>query len=505
MKSFDKNQLFLKIRRSVAVVTFIVIALNSSVIYAEKISLGEENSWFRIHNVGSKLAEVEIAYFDQKGNQILIDGCNKNLPCKNIQPEKSWTFFQQSQAAMKVGFRGSAFITSSQPFVTLMGRDAFKNNQFQISGDTLRLLPNTKRQILPIVQNNNEFISRISVQNLDKKHVGCAQIQFVSKEDIFNLEEYYNFDKSFCTNGGISIPPKASITIDEEILSLIGPFDGFAIVDALDNSEGFLAYDQSYFVSVETREKNGSGLTQYRGIDADEVSSDVVLPIVDKNHIANNMNWDVVYRVVNNNIFDENKVNFLYQGFDDRANYYEFEHTVSFSKMLHCDLRLELSSQCIPDQLLDINNFSGTVRMKADQDIAVVAQLYSSGRLLGDYRGLTAEEASRQLFMPVLNKNYGPFGDAVGWNSWYRIFTFDGQDAKIKQYYFSNKDDNITSPTMTLNREKTFFQNDNILLDNKWVGSGYIISDKPIVGVVFLFNENFQGDNLLMYNAVSLE
>ena len=30
-----------------------------------------------------------------------------------------------------------------------------------------------------------------------------------------------------------------------------------------------------------------------------------------------------------------------------------------------------------------------------------------------------------------------------------------------------------------------------ILLNNKWVGSGYIVSDKPIVGVVFLFNENF--------------
>ena len=58
---------------------------------------------------------------------------------------------------------------------------------------------------------------------------------------------------------------------------------------------------------------------------------------------------------------------------------------------------------------------------------------------------------------------------------------------------------------MTLNREKTFFQKDSILLNNKWVGSGYIVSDKPIVGVVFLLNENFQGDNLLMYNAVSLE
>jgi hypothetical protein len=505
MKSFDKNQLFLKIRRSVVVVTFFVIGLSSSVIYAETISLGEENSWFRIHNVGSKLAEVDIAYFDQDGKQILVDGCNKNLPCNNIESEKSWTFFQQSQTDMRIGFRGSAFITSTQPFVTLMGRDAFKNDQFQIAGDTLRLLPHTQRQILPIVQNNNDFISRISVQNLDKKNFGCILIQLVSNEDILNLEEYYNFDKTFCPSGGISIPPKASITIDEEILSLVGYFDGFAIIDALNNSEGFLAYDQSYFVSVETREKNGPGLTQYRGIDADEVSTDVVLPVVDKNHNANNMNWNVKYRIVNNDIIKENKVNFLYQGVDNNANYYEFEHTVLFSKMLDCDLRLQLPSQCIPKQLLDISNFKGTVRIKADQGIAVVAQLYASDKLLGDYRGLTAEDASRQLFMPVLNKNYGPFGDAVGWNSWYRIFTFDGQDANIKQYYFSNKNDNIVSPTMTLNREKTFFQNDSILLNNKWVGSGYIVSDKPIVGVVFLFNENFQGDNLLMYNAVSLE
>ena len=58
---------------------------------------------------------------------------------------------------------------------------------------------------------------------------------------------------------------------------------------------------------------------------------------------------------------------------------------------------------------------------------------------------------------------------------------------------------------MILNREKTFFQQDNNLIDNKWVGSGYIVADKPVVAVVYLFNKNFEGDNLLMYNAVSSE
>ena len=131
--------------------------------------------------------------------------------------------------------------------------------------------------------------------------------------------------------------------------------------------------------------------------------------------------------------------------------------------------------------------------------------MFSSGNLLGDYRGLTSEEASRQIFMPVLNKNYGPFGDAVGWNSWFRVFTFDGSESRIKKYFFSNKGNNISEISIDLDREHTFFQVDNNLIDDKWVGSGYIISDKPIVAVVYLFNENFEGDNLLMYNAVSLE
>ena len=505
MNFFFKNYVFLFIQKAVFIASFFIVVFSINVLHAEEFSLGEENSWFRVHNVGNKLAKIDIAYLDKSGNQIFIDGCGQEYSCKNLLSEKSRTFFQQSENSLTNGFRGSAFIKSTQPFVTLMGRDAFKNGKFQIAGDTLRLLPNGSTQLLPIVQFNENYASRISVQNLDEKNFSCAIINLYSDNQIIDMTQFIDSDISFCPNGGSYIPPHGSIVINETILANLGVFDGFGIVQGVLTINGLLPSTQSFLVSVENREINGSGLTQYRGIDFDEASTDIVLPIADKNYSENGYIWDVNFRIMGQDPLASHEIEFLYQGNDNANNYYEFEHKTSFTKMLNCDLRLWNNSSCIPSNMDNVDNFRGTVRIKSDLPIAIVAQLFSSNKLLGNYRGLSSEEASRQIFMPVLNKNYGPFGDAIGWNSSFRVFTFDGSESRIKKYFFSNKGKNISEISMILNREKTFYQQKNDLIDSKWVGSGYIVADKPIVAVVYLFNKNFEGDNLLLYNAVSLE
>ncbi|MBR74204.1 MAG: hypothetical protein CL872_04635 [Dehalococcoidaceae bacterium] len=505
MNFFFKNYVFLFIQKAFFIASFFIVVFNINVLQAEVFSLGEENSWFRIHNVGNKLAQVDITYLDTSGNQVFTDGCDEEYDCKNLLSEKSRTFFQQSEDNLEIGFRGSAFIKSTQPFVTLMGRDAFKNDKFQIAGDTLRLLPNGSTQLLPIIQFNEKYASRISVQNLDKKNFSCMMINLYSKNKQIDMTQYIDSDVAFCPNGGSYIPPHGSILINESILANLESFDGFGIVHGVLTINGFLASEQSFLVSVENREIDGPGLTQYRGIDFDEASTDVVLPIADKNYSENGKIWDVNFRIIGQDPLLRHEVEFLYQGNDNANNYYEFEHKTSFTKMLNCDLRLWNRGSCVPSNIDNIDNFRGTVRIKSDLPIAIVAQLFASNNLLGNYRGLSSEEASRQIFMPVLNKNYGPFGDAIGWNSSFRVFTFDGSDSRIRKYFFSNKGKNISELPMILNREQTFYQQKNSLINNKWVGSGYIVADKPIVAVVYLFNENFEGDNLLMYNAVSLE
>ena len=505
MNFFFKNYVFLFIQKAVFIASFLIVVFSSNVLHAEDFSLGEENSWFRIYNVSNKLAQIDITYLDKSGNQVFMDGCGPKYSCKNLLSEKSRTFFQQSENNLANEFRGSAYIKSTQPFVTLMGRDAFKNDKFQIAGDTLRLLPNGSSQLLPIVQFNENYASRISIQNLDKDNFSCMMINLHSANQEIDMTKFIDSDTTFCPNGGSHIPPHGSITINENILGSLETFDGFGIVQGVLTIDGQLPSEQSFLVSVENREMNGPGLTQYRGIDFDEASTDIVLPIADKNYSENGYIWDTNFRIMGQDPLSSYQVEFLYQGHDDSNNYYEFVHEASFTKMLTCDLRLWENGPCIPSNINNVDNFRGTVRIKSDKPIAIVAQLFSSNRLLGNYRGLSSEEASRQIFMPLLNKNYGPFGDAIGWNSSFRVFTFDGSESRIKKYFFSNKGQTISEISMILNREKTFFQQDNNLIDNKWVGSGYIVADKPVVAVVYLFNKNFEGDNLLMYNAVSLE
>ena len=505
MNLINQNNIFILLKRISVFIAFIIISMNASAMYADVNSFGEENSWFRIHNVGKKTAEVEILFYDESGKMIAEDGCNITSQCKNIGPEKSRTFFQQSKEGLEIGFRGSAFVTSTQPFVTLMGRDAFKNDKFQIAGDTLRLLPNGPNQILPIVISDTDFTSRISIQNLNKENAGCMELLIYSINGLIETNNFLPINSGLCPNGGISIMPRSSITIDEKFFSKFENFDGFGIIYARTSAEGFLAENQSYMATIETRENFGTGLTQYRSIDFEETSTDIVLPVADKNSFEQGRYWDVKFRIVNKDVSSTNKINFLFQGVDDENNYYEFEHSLTITEMLTCDLRLWNQSDCIPNDIPFIDSFRGTVRIKGEKEIAVVAQLFSSNNLIGDYRGFSAEEASRQIFMPVLNKGYGPFGGSQGWNSSFRLFTFDGQSSTIKQFYFSNKQGNIDAPSQLINREKSFIQSNNSLLPNKWVGSGYIVADKPVVAVVYLMNENFKGDNLIMYNSVSLE
>src|SRR5690606_29492232 len=149
--------------------------------------------------------------------------------------------------------------------------------------------------------------------------------------------------------------------------------------------------------------------------------------------------------------------------------------------------------------------FSGTVRMQSVDPVAVVAQRVSSDGSLADYRGFTAEEASTQVVLPVLNKNYGPFGGASGWNSWFRVLTFDGSVANVYVVYYSKAFPNglfPPSPT-SVDGQQTFRQWQNRQLPDGWVGSGVIVADRPVVVVANLESDVFEGDPVMLYNGVS--
>src|SRR5690606_19541740 len=161
-----------------------------------------------------------------------------------------------------------------------------------------------------------------------------------------------------------------------------------------------------------------------------------------------------------------------------------------------CGQRARGIDGCLPDGVILPDRFSGTVRMQSVEPIAVVAQRLSSDGSLADYRGFTAEEASTQVVLPVLNKNYGPFGGNRGWNSWFRLLTFDGSSARVYVvYYSSHFPEGLFPPApITVQGQMTFRQWENGGIPDAWVGSAVVISDRPIVVVANLESDVFEGD-----------
>jgi hypothetical protein len=201
-----------------------------------------------------------------------------------------------------------------------------------------------------------------------------------------------------------------------------------------------------------------------------------------------------------------NDVSLLYQGTDGSGGEIEIEHKVTVISSLTCDQRASGSSGCLPADRDLPPTFSGSVRLQSVEPIAVMAQRSSSAGLFSDYRGFTVTEAARQVVLPVLDKNYGPFGDVRGWNSWFRVMSFDGSPAYVRVVYYARsfptgqlRDAFSASGAVTVSQ-----QADGNLPDG-WVGSAIVISDQPVIVLVGVENEVFQGDTAMLYNGVGFD
>ncbi|MDA0256903.1 MAG: hypothetical protein O3C25_04080, partial [Chloroflexi bacterium] len=293
---------------------------------------------------------------------------------------------------------------------------------------------------------------------------------------------------------------------DEHSLPVPLGFDGAAVVRAIRTAAGVEADEQEPAVIVDTRERNGPGLATYRAIDEDELSRQVVLPLVDRNASEGQSTWSTRFRILAGTPTLPTEVTLLFEGVDAAGDRFEVEQTLGVQAVLTCDLRFPGAGGCLPPNVVLPAVFRGTVRIQAVEPIAVVAQRLSEGGPLADYRGFTVEEASRQVVLPVLNKNFGPFGDATGWNSWFRVLTFDGSAATVRVFYYSKQfPEGMISAALRVDRERTFRQWEDSRLPDGWVGSGLIVADRPVVVVANLESDVFDGDPVMLYNGVRLE
>lgn len=488
----------------IAVVALGALASMRPALEAQSLGLGDENSWIRVQNLGGQPAKVDVTFYDLAGNAVAKDGCPDG-GCGAVEPGFGWSFFQQGWGGLGSGYRGSGFVTADQPFVALLARDVFKGGQFQIAGDTLKLGHGTPTLYLPVVQNNAAYVSRISVQNSSDGADACVQIEYWAEGASSVTAVDPPGPTTGCPGGGQRVPAHGTLLRDESNLPAAN-FEGAAIVRAVATGSGVSASAQTLAATVDTRDRNGAGLATYRGIGPDEVSGTVALPQVDRNASEGGSSWSTRFRILNASPGSANQIELRYEGTNGAGEAVEIEHEIVVTSALTCDQALAGVGGCLPDDQDLPASFRGTVRIQATAPIAVVAQRRDADGSLDNYRGLTTEAASRQVILPVVNKNYGPFGDHTGWNSSLRVLTFDGSTAHVRVIYFSKEfpKGRVYGP-VNVEGQATLRQWDDGGLPDGWVGSAIVVSDQPVVVVANLETEVFSGDRVLMYGGVSIE
>ena len=471
---------------------------------AQPLDLGDENSWLRVQNVGGRAAEVAIDFYDLGGDMVGSDGCPL-AGCPALSPGFGWSFFQQGHQPLDDGYRGSAYVTVDQPFVALLARDVFRDGLFRIAGDTLRLSVGSDAQYAPIVQRSPEYVSRLSIENTSDEHAACFEILYYSEGVRGAAAIDPPAPTPGCPRGGELVPPRGTLLRDERSLPVPEGFDGAAFVRSLPTASGVRPSAQQPSLVVDTREREGPGLAMYRAFDASELSRELVLPLVDRNASEGQTTWTTRFRILNRNLAAPNEVQLLYVGRDGRGDEIEIEHTAVVHPVLTCDQRRGGAAGCLPDGVALPDPFFGSVRIHATEPVAIVAQRVSGDGALADYRGFTAEEAASDVMLPVLNKNFGPWGGHSGWNSWVRLLAFDGGEVRVRAIYFSRDFPNgLVSPLLRADGPLTLRQWENANLPDGWVGSAYIWADRPVVALANLESDVFAGDPAMIYNGVGV-
>jgi hypothetical protein len=489
---------------SLAVALFVLS--NDAPVQSQAVDLGDENSWIRVQNVGTAPATVEIDLFNNSGQRVATDTCPQSGACGPVQPGFGRSFFQQTLPDLPQNYRGSATISSDQPFTALLARDVLRaDGEFQIAGDAIRLGPGSSEHVLPWVVNTADYVSRITVQNPNPDNGACVQIAYHQQAITSPRAVEPATASQQCPNGGFYLAPNASWVRDEHNIGAPFGFEGGALVRT--QPVGGSGTRGQVQVTVDTRDRTAAGLATYRSISAEEVSRVVLLPLVDRNHTEGQSTFSTRFRIMNANPLLPNEVTLRFVGRTPGGEEFEVEHTLTVNAARTCDQRATGGNACLPPGITLPNQFSGTVRMQSVEPIAVVAQRVSNDGSLADYRGFTAEEASTQVVLPVLNKNFGPFGGNRGWNSWFRILTFDGSSARVfVVYYSSHFPDGLRPPApITVQGQMTFRQWEHRGIPDGWVGSAVVVSDRPIVVVANLESDVFEGDPVMLYNGVALE
>ncbi len=480
-------------------------------------TFGQENSWIRIQNIGAASANVTVSYFDGAGNKLAQDEC-PSPACPNLGPGQGWTFFQNSNPQLPSGYQGSALVESDQPIVALQAKDVVRNGAFMIDGSTTTVASGSYRMYLPLLANRDgaqqDSQGRFAIQNLSDTDIACVTITYLSNytDSEIHWDPYKPGTKNppkqaNCPKGGRAIPPRGTLFRDPDTFGVPSGFTGSVRIETSENAKGVLPEDQLLTATADYWNSIYNLFSSYRALDQDDLSTTVLLPLVDREVGANN-GFSTRFQIENKDPKKPAQVTLRFEGFDLNSGgaFVAKQNTFTVNGARLCFQDRDDFANCLaPGDALP-RNFVGTARLTSTQPIGVIVTRSTRfGDPFTNYRAFTPNDGARKVLLPVLNKNYGPSQGRSGWNSWFRVLVADGGQANVTIRYFGlDLPGGEQSYSTTAFREFTVFQFNERFLPNGFAGTAIIESDRPIVVLGNIYTDVFAGDTDLLYNGIPL-
>ena len=489
----------------------------SDIVSSTAYTFGVENSWVRVQNIGAAPATVTVSYFDEGGRKLAQDQCPSGA-CPALGPGQGWTFFQQGNPALPIGYKGSALIESDQPIVALQAKDVRRGGAFMIDGNTTTIMAGSSSMYLPLLANRDgpqrDWNGRFAIQNLSDTITACVTITYLSNytDSEIHWDPYKPGAKnaakqSGCPNGGRPIAPRATLFRDPDTFGIPAGFTGSVRIDAHENAAKIPPAKQVLTATADTWNSIYNPFSSYRALDQGEMSTTVLLPLVDR-EVGPFNGFSTYFQIENKDPSKPAQVTVRFEGFDlDHGNaFVAKQNTLTVNGARLCFQNRDDFANCLAAGDRLPRNFVGTGRITSTQPVGVMVNRSTAfADTFTNYRGFRPQDGSTRVLLPVLNKNYGPFQGKTGWNSFFRVLVADGGVANVRIRYLGlDLPGGERSYTVTAFREFTVFQGQESILPNGFAGTAILESDRPIVALANLTTDVFTGDTDLLYNGIPL-
>jgi hypothetical protein len=472
-------------------------------------SFGRETTWLRIQNMSLQPASFTARFYELNGDLAAEQTCPSQA-CPGLAPFAGVTLSSDDVPGLPGGFLGSIVVASDQPVAVLQGNDVERDGRFQSSADTMVSEASSGDRYLPIMAVHDgpghDWNGRFFIQNLSDVVTPCVTLVYSSAASDAPVL-YDPYDPAFappsrnpqCPNGGFPVPTGDSVYRQVDTMGVPEPFTGSVRILTHANAQGVPPAWQIALISAGMWNENAMDFGTYRAVTESELGTTVLLPLIERQAGGE---WSTDFAIQNRDPAQPAQVTLRITGTAGGATVTKQNtFTVRASKLCFQDVP---AADCLaPGDDLPAGFSNGRASITANRPLAVVvARTSSSSDSYANYRGVGAQDTSRGVFLPLVNKN-SYSAERTGANSWVRVQVANGGTANLTISYFApGLPGGFVTSTARITGAGNIVQASEPALPNGFVGSAVITSDTPIAAVVNVQAGDFAGDVDFMYTGV---